>query len=68
MLSIPTIVPFTFAFMAKTNARLMEKAADEKDVSDDETRGLMEKWRWLNFGRAALVLVGSVWGCLGMVW
>ena len=67
MLAIPTIVPFTFAFMAKTNARLMEKAADEKAVSDDETRVLLEKWRWLNFGRAALVLAGSVLGAWGTV-
>lgn len=61
------IVPFTFALMTGTNARLMEKAADGKAVSDGETRELLERWRWLNFGRAALVSISSVLGCLGTV-
>jgi hypothetical protein len=71
-LLIPSIVPFTFAFMAPTNNKLIEKrdalamvAAEDKTaeagVAREETvHALLDKWAVLNLGRAMIVGLGSI--------
>lgn len=71
MALIPCIVPFTLALMRGTNEKLMVKARGEGKAenarSDSETRELLAKWRKLNYGRAAMVLLGSVLACVATV-
>ena len=53
--------------MKPTNNLLMQKAADEKAVSDAETSELLVKWGKLNATRAVMVLAGSLLGLSALV-
>ena len=61
------MIPYTVTLMTGINARLMEKAKDEKTVSDSETRELLRKWKALNWGRAVIVGIGAVVAMVGTV-
>lgn len=55
------IAPFTWTFMAATNAelfRLGKKALRSEDMS--RVRKLVVRWTWLHFMRSLLPLVGAV--------
>jgi hypothetical protein len=56
-LFIGAVVPFTFIVIMPTNHQLLEPG---RDLSSDETRGLLEKWNKLHAVRSALSLVASV--------
>ncbi len=56
-LFIGAVVPFTFIVIMPTNHQLMEPG---RDLSSNETRGLLEKWGKLHGVRSALGLVASV--------
>lgn len=65
-------MPFTLAFIAPTNEKLLAKKdhlasasledkAVEANVAEGETvHALIDKWATLNLGRAVLVAVGSL--------
>lgn len=66
---VPSIVPYTLLYMEPTvNSKLLalgakvEKGAKAKDlgVSEQEVRGMLKRWRGMNFVRAALVAAGAV--------
>ncbi|KAF2652003.1 hypothetical protein K491DRAFT_695991 [Lophiostoma macrostomum CBS 122681] len=69
---VPSIIPFTFAFIVSTNKKLfakeqslaataLEDKAAEAGVSREETvHALIDKWATLNLARALLVGAGSV--------
>ncbi|KAH7371693.1 hypothetical protein BKA66DRAFT_181583 [Pyrenochaeta sp. MPI-SDFR-AT-0127] len=71
-LLLPSIVPFTFAFIVPTNNKLIAKKdelasaslddkAIEANVAQGETvHALIDKWALLNLGRAALIFAGSL--------
>jgi hypothetical protein len=68
---VPSIIPFTLAFMKTTNDKLFAKErllsatlrddeAAKADLSDTETAlALMKKWALLNLARAAIVGTGA---------
>lgn len=69
---LPSIIPFTFAFIVPTNKKLFEKEqslatasiedkAVEAGVAREETvHALIDKWATLNLARALIVGVGAV--------
>ncbi|KAF1994701.1 DUF1772-domain-containing protein [Amniculicola lignicola CBS 123094] len=71
-LAIPSIIPFTFAFIMPTNKKLFAKAeslanasledkAVEKGVPKEETvHQLVDKWGMLNLVRTAITGLGAV--------
>ncbi|THU85091.1 DUF1772-domain-containing protein [Dendrothele bispora CBS 962.96] len=64
------IVPYTFGVMWNTNNKLKARN-DEIGVMDkayvQETAELAKKWNWLNAGRGALPLMGSLVGIVALV-
>lgn len=77
---IPSIIPFTFAFIVPTNNALFEKKRQLADVEvsakdvevgvkkEETVHALIDKWATLNLARALLVGLGSVcavWGAVG---
>ena len=56
-LFIGAVVPFTFIVIMPTNHQLLEPG---RDLSSNETRGLLEKWGKLHGVRSALSVVASV--------
>lgn len=70
MVTVPSIVPYTILLMRGINARLMEKAEAGKgkdEAGDEETWELLRRWKVLNWGRAVVVVTGSLAGLLGSV-
>jgi hypothetical protein len=69
---LPSIIPFTFAFIGSTNAKLDQKLEDfasipledrtaEKGVKREETTHvLLDRWATLNLARAGIIAVASV--------
>ncbi|KAF2875568.1 hypothetical protein BDV95DRAFT_485546 [Massariosphaeria phaeospora] len=76
---IPSIIPFTFAFLMPTNNALMEKsealastALDDKNAeagvkSGESVHELIDKWGVLNLARAGIVGVGALLTVLAAV-
>ncbi|KAF2746634.1 hypothetical protein M011DRAFT_468331 [Sporormia fimetaria CBS 119925] len=71
---VPAIVPFTYAFMIKTNNKLLEKshtlsatADDKAETQEENVHALLDKWATLNLARAMLVGVGSILAAWGAV-
>lgn len=63
-LAIPAIMPYTISVMQPTNDKLHKKAAKADAVSDSETRQLLQKWKGMNYNRAAFVGLGAVLGAV----
>lgn len=73
---VPSIVPFTFAFIVPVNNKLIEKMnslssasledkAVEANVAEGETtHALLDKWATLNLARAALIAGGAICAAL----
>ncbi|KAI1618116.1 hypothetical protein EDD36DRAFT_22456 [Exophiala viscosa] len=58
-------LPFTGLYMRPTIQRLLKLANDEKvrqKADANEAVSLLKRWRWMNFVRAALALVGGAVG------
>ena len=56
-LFIGAVVPFTLIVIKPTNHQLLEPG---RDLSSNETRGLLEKWGKLHGVRSALSLIATV--------
>lgn len=56
------IVPFTFVAMSETNSKLLAKSQSTKEISDDDTVDLVERWTTLNAIRGFLPLIGGLCG------
>lgn len=58
------IVPWTIALMARTNNALIARGGKEDgqpgSIGPDALNGLLDRWGWLNIGRAMLPLAGTV--------
>lgn len=57
---VPAIVPYTLAVMVPTNDRLMAKAKGLGNMGLQETRVLVEKWKGMNYVRAAMAGVATL--------
>ncbi|OAL43546.1 hypothetical protein IQ07DRAFT_616393 [Pyrenochaeta sp. DS3sAY3a] len=78
-LLLPSIVPFTFAFIVPTNKKLLAKRdqlaaasledkAIEVGVAQDETvHALIDKWGTLNLARAVIVGTGALCAIIAAV-
>lgn len=76
---LPSIVPFTIAFIAPINNKLIEKMkslasssledkAVEQGVAEGETtHALIDKWATLNLARAALIAGGAICAAIAAV-
>lgn len=76
---LPSIVPFTIAFIVPVNNKLIEKmnslassSLDDKAVEagvaeGETTHALIDRWATLNLARAALVAAGSLCTVLAVV-
>jgi len=67
-LFIGAVVPFTFIIIMPTNHQLLEPG---RDLSSNETRGLLEKWGKLHGVRSTLSLVAEEkdqFGWFTLVW
>lgn len=74
---LPSIIPFTLAFIKPTNDKLfakkeelasasLEDKAVEANVAQGETvHALIDKWATLNLARAVLVGAGAICAVLG---
>lgn len=74
---LPSIVPFTLAFVKPANDKLMAKkdelaavSLEDKAIEANVVRGetvheLIDKWATLNLARAALVGAGAICAVLG---
>lgn len=76
---LPSIVPFTFAFIKPVNDKLIEKmkslssaSLEDKAVEDgvaegETTHALIDKWATLNLARAVFLAVGALCTTLAAV-